>query len=154
MPSGSLCCTMLPEHEDGGDTESAASLEGCLLMYPTRLLLAENHGPLAGLLKETLLGEPGLELIGEAVNAQAALALLAEARPDVVILDLNLPDMCGLEAIPLLLEGMPSAKVLLLTDQDDQRYQQAAARNGASACVRKDRIASDLVPAVRRALRF
>ncbi len=121
-------------------------------MHPANLLLIESHVPLARLLRETLLREFGLELIGEAKSAQAALTLLKGVTPDVVILDLNLADMCGLEAISLVLERASSTKVILLIDQDDQRYHQAAARKGAWACICKALIATELNPMVKRAL--
>jgi DNA-binding NarL/FixJ family response regulator len=121
-------------------------------MVPAKLLLIESHPSLARLLREALLKESGLELIGEANSARAALALLEVVNPDVVILDLNLTDMCGLEVIPLLLKRASSSRVILLIDQDDQRYYQTAVRKGAWACIRKALVATDLVPTVKRAL--
>jgi len=121
-------------------------------MYSAKLLLVESHTSLARLLKETLLKESGLELIGEATSAQAALVLLRGVNPDIVILDLNLADMCGLEAIPLILERVPSTRVILLVDQDDPRYHETAARKGASDCLHKALLATELIPAVKRIL--
>jgi DNA-binding NarL/FixJ family response regulator len=103
-------------------------------------------------MKEALLEEPGLEVIGEASSVDHALRMLREAVPDVIIMDICLPERGGLEITPLLLEQAPQARVILLTEQGDSRYQRAAASNGASACVRKDLIATALVGTVKMVL--
>jgi DNA-binding NarL/FixJ family response regulator len=79
-------------------------------------------------------------------SVQGALSGLLTNQVDAVIVDLNVDDMCGLGAIPLILEKAPSSKVILLIDQDDHRYYEAAAKKGACACVRKHLIATELVP--------
>lgn len=119
---------------------------------PVKLLSIENHASLASVLREMILREPGLELVGEAGSAATALELLPQVEPDAVILDINLPDMCGLEVIPLILAQLPSTRVILLTSHDDPRYQQAAAEKGACACIRKELIATCLIPAVKQSL--
>jgi DNA-binding NarL/FixJ family response regulator len=121
-----------------------------LCVYPIKLLLIESNVPLARQVKQVLQREPGLELIGAARSARAALTLLGEVKTDVVILDLNLADMGGLEAVPVILERAPSISVILMVDHDDPRYERAAASKGACTCIRKSLIATDLVPAVKR----
>ncbi len=114
-----------------------------------KLLCVENHGPLARLIQEVLEKEPGLAVVGQAESICAALELLDELWPDVVILELHLPDMCALEAIPLFRQRAPQVRVILLTDHDDPRYDQAAADRGAVGCVRKDLLATHLAPIVK-----
>lgn len=99
---------------------------------------------------DRLLDESGFTLVGSATSVRQALGMLARHAPDVVIIDIHLPDMCGLDAIPLVLQQAPRAKIILLTDHNDARYQQAATENGAQACLKKTRIGSDLVPLLKQ----
>jgi DNA-binding NarL/FixJ family response regulator len=101
-------------------------------------------------LKETLRLAAGLQLVGEADRIEDGLAVLQRSEIDVVILDLNLARISGLDVIPLILEQAPTARVILLLDQNDHRYHKAAAKKGASACVVKQSIATELVPTVQR----
>ena len=71
---------------------------------------------------------------------------------DAVIVDLNVADMGRLEAISIILESAPGTQVILLIDQDDERYYEAAAEKGVQACVPKQLIATELVPTVQSVL--
>ena len=117
-----------------------------------KLLFIERHGPLAQLLKETLSRESGLVVVGEVESVQEALPLLLTGGIDAVIIDLNVADMGRLEAISIILDSAPSTRVILLIDQDDQRYHEAAAEKGVQACVPKQLIATELIPAVQNVL--
>ena len=119
-------------------------------LLPVRILVIENHIPLAGLIKEILQRESGLQVI-EANCLQAAFALLADSTPEIVILDLDLLDTWGMQAISRIRQLVPQARIICMTE-DEQRYNQAAFRQGAQACVRKEFIATDLVPAVAQVL--
>jgi DNA-binding NarL/FixJ family response regulator len=119
-------------------------------MRGIKLLIVENNTSLVDMMKAVSSGEPGLEVIGVAGSASAALRMLREAVPDVIVTDIHLPDMSGLDVTSRMLEKAPQVKVILLTDEGDLRYQGAATRNGASACLRKDLIATDLVATVKR----
>ena len=116
------------------------------------LLFIESHGPLARLLKETVNREAGLVVVGEAESVEEALPLLSTGEIDAVIIDLNVADMGRLEAISIILDSAPSTRVILLIDQDDQRYYEAAAEKGVQACVPKHLIATELVPTVQNVL--
>ena len=121
-------------------------------MSHPKLLFIESHGPLARLLKETLEREIGLIVAGEVGTVGEALPLLLTGSIDVVIIDLNVADMGRLEAISSILESAPGTQVILLIDQDDQRYYEAAAEKGVQACVPKQLIATELVPTVQSVL--
>jgi DNA-binding NarL/FixJ family response regulator len=121
-------------------------------MDSARLLLVESHGPLAAFLLETLSQEPGFSLLDGVYSVRQALTVLIHTPVDAVIIDLTLNDMCGLEAIPLILQNSPLVKVILLVDHTDHRYIEAAVQKGAYGCVCKHLIATDLIPAVQRAL--
>jgi DNA-binding NarL/FixJ family response regulator len=73
---------------------------------------------------------------------------MVDIKPDVVIVDSNLPDICGVDAIPLILKWVPAAQIILLSDQEENRYSQVALKLGAVACIRKELIATDLVPVI------
>ncbi|MBI4786014.1 MAG: response regulator transcription factor [Chloroflexi bacterium] len=109
-----------------------------------KLVSVEPHPSLCEQIRRALQRVLGFEIIGEAPNAEQAVKLLADRAPDVVIADIHLPDMCSLQAVPLWLGKAPQAQVILLTDEDDERYTRAAKKNGASACLRKDRIGTGL----------
>ncbi len=113
-----------------------------------RILLIENHVPLAELVVDILQRVGGLEVAGVARDLASATRLM-NSPIDLVIQDLDLPDATGMAAIRLTLEKLPSANVIVLADQDGHHYQEAARRQGARRCIRKDLIATDLVPIVR-----
>lgn len=121
-------------------------------MHRAKLLSVQHNTALASLLKQALSSEPELELAWETASVSQALHVLSEVAPDAIILDIHPPDMCGLKAIPLMLGRAPRAKVILLIDEDDTRYQRAAKSNGVHACLRKDAIATALVALVERVL--
>lgn len=119
---------------------------------PKRVLLVEGHKALAGLLREALTTVAGLEVSAEVASAHRAVTVAAAQQPDLIIIDLHLPDRCGLETIDLLQSKACRAKIILLIEQNDLRYHQGAWQRGAVACVGKDRIANELIRVVRQVL--
>ncbi len=120
--------------------------------HSVRVLILEHTTPLADLAAEILQREPSLQIVGAFDSYAALTAQLPHTQSDVVILDLDTPDACGLNVIPFVLANLPDARIILLRDQEDSRYSKAALKLGAAVCVRKDLIATDLVPAVLHAL--
>lgn len=119
-------------------------------MDKIKLLVVEPSVSLANSLRRVLDNGCGPELVGHAPSATYALGLLACSHPDVVVMDVLLPDMGVLEAISLAIEKSPQVKIILLADHSESRYLTAALRYGASACLRKDQIATQLVPLIRQ----
>jgi DNA-binding NarL/FixJ family response regulator len=117
-----------------------------------KLLFIESHGPLAQLLKETLTRAAGLTVVGAAESVEEAIPLLLPGEIDAVIIDLNVVDMDRLEALSTIMHRAPATRIILLIDQDDERYYATAAQKGAQACVRKQTIATELIPVVHRVL--
>lgn len=117
-----------------------------------RVLLVEAHKTLARLLRETLAAMPGLVVAAEVSTAQDALAAAAVNALDLVILDLHLPDAFGLEVVSSLQAAGCRAKVIVLIEEDDVRYHQAAWQRGAAACVEKEHVAGGLARAVHQVL--
>lgn len=93
--------------------------------------------------------ESDIEAVGEAANAERALFEAIELKPDVVLMDLLMPEKGGIEGMPALLQSLPTTKVLVLSMQDEPRYVRAAFEAGASGYVLKEAAESDLVAAVR-----
>lgn len=98
-----------------------------------------------------LAGEPGIEVVGEAGNGAEAVALAARERPDVVLMDVRMPVMDGLEATRRITgdESLSGTRVLILTTFDLDEYVHEALRAGASGFLLKDTLPVDLVSAVR-----
>ncbi len=115
-----------------------------------RLLLADDHVGVVNALKRLL--APFCELAGHVSDGRTLLEAVTRLRPDVVVLDLNLPEISGLEACRRIKHAAPDTKVILLTAADDATVKERALRMGASAFVLKIRMATDLLPAIEQAL--
>lgn len=90
-----------------------------------------------------------LEVVGEAATGREAVDLVREVQPDVVVMDLRMPDLDGIEATRRIVVGPDHARVLVLTTFDDDEYVYAALRAGASGFVVKDMALEDIVAAIR-----
>ncbi len=122
-------------------------------MAETRILLVDDHAVLRAGLRLLLDAEPGLCVVGEAGDGQAALAMATRLNPDLVLLDLTMPGMGGLAAIPALRRIVPAARILVLTMHDDESYLRQALRDGASGYVLKKAADSELLSAVHAVMR-
>lgn len=113
-------------------------------------LFSIEHTPFLSSSIEQLVDESGILLVGRASNIRQALGALALQDPDIIVVDMNLPDMDGLDAVPLLLRQAPRAKVIVLTDDASDRYQVVARKKGAQVCLKKTRMVSDLLPLLKQ----
>ncbi len=114
-----------------------------------RVLLADDHAVLRAGLRMLLSAEPDLEVVGEAGSGREAVAQAAELRPDVVLLDVTMPDMDGLEALPQIRAAAPDARVLVLTMHEDEAYLRRALQAGAAGYLLKKAADTELLSAVR-----
>ncbi len=119
----------------------------------TRLLLVDDHPLLRQGIAQTLDAEPDFTVAGEATDAEAALAMLDAVAPDLVVTDISLPGMSGIELVRHLAALRPGLPVLVLSRHDEALYAERAVRAGARGYLSKLAAGDDLVAAVRRVLR-
>jgi DNA-binding NarL/FixJ family response regulator len=116
---------------------------------PIRVLLVDDQRLMREGLRILLELEPDLEIIGEAGDGQSALQAYADRQPDVVLMDVRMPGMDGVEATWRLHERWPDARVIILTTFDDDEYVFEGLRAGALGYLLKDVSGHDLAEAVR-----
>jgi len=109
----------------------------------------DDHAVVRSGLKLVLDADDGIEPVGEAGTARDAIFEARSLKPDVILLDVVMPDLSGLEIIPTLLHENPDTKILMLSMQDDPRYVREAFDAGASGYVLKEAADSEVVAAVR-----
>jgi len=122
--------------------------EGSILI---RLVIADDHELIREGIKKIVRHSADLKIVGEAADLKQALALIAQVRPDVVVLDISLPDSDGLDGLAELRRHFPTLRVVMLSMHPEERYALPALRAGALGYVSKAGGAADLVEAVRRA---
>lgn len=115
-----------------------------------RVLLADDHGLIAAGIRELL--ESRYEVVGIVANGRALVETAQAERPDVIVADLSMPEMDGLEATRELLRILPQTPVLILTMHDDAAHVQAAFEAGASGYLVKSSAPRELFEAVREVL--
>jgi len=120
-------------------------------MAKIRVLLADDHAIVREGVKMILIKEPDIEVVGEASDGQEALDLVDRLKPGVVVMDISMPGMSGIEATQHVKERFPGVNVLALTMHEDESYVFKLLRAGASGYVLKRAAAQDLVQAVRAA---
>ncbi|GLL04575.1 response regulator [Dactylosporangium matsuzakiense] len=116
---------------------------------PVRLVLVDDQPLILAGLRVLIADTPGIELVGEAGNGRHAVQLVRSVRPDVVVMDIRMPDMDGIEATRQLMAEPGTARVLILTTFDEDEYVYAALRAGASGFLVKDMALEDIVQAIR-----
>ena len=118
-----------------------------------RLLVVDDHPIIRDGLRGTFTGETDIEVVGEAGNGAEALALVARLRPDLVLMDLRMPQLDGVSAIKAIRESFPAVRVLVLTTFDSETDVLPAIEAGATGYLLKDAPAAELLRAVRAAAR-
>jgi two-component system, NarL family, response regulator NreC len=120
---------------------------------PIRVLIVDDHAVVRAGIKLMLAAEPDIEPVAEAGSRREAIFAARSTNPNVILLDVVMPDGSGLESIPQLLHEQPDAKVLVLSMQDDPRYVREAFAAGASGYVLKEAADVEVVGAVREVAR-
>jgi two-component system response regulator NreC len=117
----------------------------------TTVVIADDHAVVRSGLKTLLDAEPGFEVTGEARDLRSTMTFVRAQRPDVLVLDLNMPDEPSLPAIPELLAASPKTAIVVLTMQNDPAFAREALRAGALGYVLKECANAELVSAIRAA---
>jgi two-component system, NarL family, response regulator NreC len=114
-----------------------------------RVLIVDDHPVVRSGLRGVIDAESDIQTVGEAGDVDRAVFEAIENQPDVVVLDVMMPNKTGIEGMPALLQAVPNAKVLVLSMQDDPRYVREAFDAGASGYVLKEAADSEVVGAIR-----
>jgi two-component system NarL family response regulator len=117
---------------------------------PIRILIAEDHAVVRNGLAAVLRFEPGMNVAGLAKNGHEAVALYRELRPDVVLLDLAMPELDGVGAIRCIRAEYPEARILVLTTYDNDESVFRALENGSKGYLLKDCSTAELLAAIRK----
>ena len=115
-----------------------------------RILIADDHMLLRIGLTSFISGKDDLQCVGEADNGRTAVELTLKLKPNVVIMDLMMPEMSGAEATKLIHDKLPETRIVVLTSYSTSKELAEAISNGASAALMKDISTADLVAAIRQ----
>ena len=118
------------------------------MMEPVRVVVADDHELLRGLICKILASDPGIEVIDEASNGAEALEQVKIHNPDVLVSDLQMPVLNGVEVVESVREEKLPVKVLLLSSPSDPYYAQSVMEIGASGYLPKDELYHELVDTV------
>jgi two-component system response regulator NreC len=118
-----------------------------------KVLIADDHAIVREGIRMILEAQPDFEVVGEAADGDEAVRLARNVDPDVVVMDISMPKLSGVEATQIIKDSLPGVQVLILTMHEEQSYLFQLLRMGAAGYVLKRAAATDLVEAVRAAHR-
>jgi DNA-binding NarL/FixJ family response regulator len=119
---------------------------------PVSILLVEDFAPFRKLTRSILAEKPGWQIIGEVSDGLAAVQQAAELKPDLILLDIGLPQMNGMEAARQIRERAPDSRILFVSQESSPDIMQEALNLGASGFVSKVKVGTDLLPAIEAVL--
>jgi DNA-binding NarL/FixJ family response regulator len=118
-------------------------------MKKLRILLADDHIVMRTGLRALLERQPNLEVVGESENGRETVGLAASLRPDVVVMDVGMPVLNGIEATQMIVTQCPTVAVVILSMHADESYVMRALKAGARGYLLKDSAAADLIGAIQ-----
>lgn len=119
------------------------------MMKNIKILIVDDHEVVRDGLKNILLSLNNMSIAGEAANGEDAISMYDSLKPDLVIMDISMPGMNGIEATRIIKENDPNAKILILTMHDNQEYLNQIIRSGAKGFVLKNTDKEELLDAVK-----
>jgi two-component system, NarL family, response regulator LiaR len=114
-----------------------------------RILIADDHGMVRSAISTWIQTIPGLDLVGQAVNGEDALAQTLVLKPDVILMDLMMPRLDGIAATQAILKSYPDARILIVTSFTEKKRAVEAIQAGAQGFILKDASLEDLLDAIR-----
>jgi len=133
----------LPQIVEGRTRENKVSI---------RVLLSDDHRIMREGLRSLLEKEPDIKVVGEAEDGYSTIELARKLKPQVVVMDITMPDLNGIEATHQITKEMPDIKVLALSMHNDQRFVERMLKAGATGYLLKDCASEELVGAIRTVL--
>jgi DNA-binding NarL/FixJ family response regulator len=121
-------------------------------MTRARILIVDDHAAVREAIRMLLVRHPEYLICGEAASAQEAIYRSKEISPDVILLDISLPDRSGLEALPEIRIGSPRSSILIVSQHDPQHMRPMAMSLGAKGFISKTSLCHELVSAIETAL--
>ena len=118
-------------------------------MTPIRVLLADDHTLIRAGLRMVVLSHPDFTVVGEANDGREAVALAEQLKPDVVVMDIGMPSLNGIEACRQIHDSLPGTQVIMLSMHSDEGYVLRALKAGAKGYMLKDSAEADLASAIR-----
>jgi DNA-binding NarL/FixJ family response regulator len=120
-----------------------------VIMSSIKVVLADDHAVVRAGIRAMLESLGGIEIVGQATNGREALALVEQHQPNVLLCDLSMPEMNGLEATTRVVKEFPNVRVIILSMHDTEEYVWQALKAGASGYLLKDAEASELNIAIK-----
>lgn len=121
-------------------------------MTQARILIVDDHAAVREAIRMLLVRHPEYQVCGEAATAQEAIYRSKEITPDVILLDISLPDRSGLEALPEIRIGSPRSSILIVSQHDPKHMKPMALSLGAKGFISKTSLCHELVSAIETAL--
>ena len=103
-----------------------------------RILLADGHQHMRESLRSLIDNQPGMEVVGEAENGRSALQQARKLKPDVVVMDINMPDLKGIDAVRQVISDSPAVKFVALSVYSNREFVEGMLKAGASGYILKD----------------
>ena len=118
-------------------------------MNPIRVLLADDHTLIRAGLRMVVVSQPDFTVVGEANDGREAVELAEQLKPDVVVMDIGMPSLNGIEACRQIHDSLPGSQVIMLSMHSDEGYVLRALKAGAKGYMLKDSAEADLASAIR-----